>query len=68
MSCHKNICDRVTYLDSKAHKPTHMRGDPLIHPGSPVRSGRAPLAGENSTNNPPVTTAYSEKKGDLLIR
>ena len=47
---------------------THVRNEPLIKPGSDVKSGRASPYVSHPLNNPLGTEVDSEHKGILLIK
>ena len=69
ITSHRNkLLDGVIDLSRKALVPTHMRDDPLIHPGCAVQIVRAPLAGSSPPNNIPGMAEYFEQKCGLLIR
>ena len=61
------IRDRLADLARNYLTPTHMRNNPLIHPGLSMQSGRGLLARTHPPNNLPEEVADSEQKGNLLI-
>ena len=61
MAHHKNLCDGLADLESKAFNPMHVRDNPKIYIGRSVRVGK-------SKKDDSPSKEEEALKGDLLIR
>ena len=65
-ACHNELRDGVSYHSGKSFIPSHVRDDPLIHPGCAVWEGKAHIKG-SLLNDLHVVNDMSEKEGELII-